>query len=76
MEERIKVREVTGVFDARDALETAVGALLESGSTGPTSTSWPAPMRSWKSSGGSTLPRGNWPTCRKLRGGSSERVRT
>jgi hypothetical protein len=31
MEGRIKVREVTGVFHSRDALETAVGALLESG---------------------------------------------
>lgn len=31
MEERIKVREVTGVFHSRNALETAVGALLESG---------------------------------------------
>jgi hypothetical protein len=30
-EERIKVREVTGVAHSRDALETAVGALLESG---------------------------------------------
>ena len=30
-EERIKVREVTGVFHSRDDLETAVGALLEEG---------------------------------------------
>jgi hypothetical protein len=29
--ERIKVREVTGVFHSREALETAVGALLEAG---------------------------------------------
>ena len=29
--ERIKVREVTGVFHSRDELETAVGALLEDG---------------------------------------------
>ena len=31
MKERIKVREVTGVFHSREALEAAVGALLESG---------------------------------------------
>ena len=30
-EQRIKMREVTGVCHSRDALETAVGALLESG---------------------------------------------
>src|SRR5918995_1217809 len=31
MDERIKVREVTGVFHSREELETAVGALLEAG---------------------------------------------
>jgi hypothetical protein len=39
---RVTVREVAGVFRARDVLDAAVGALLSSGSTARISMSWSA----------------------------------
>jgi hypothetical protein len=69
---RARVREVTGVFHSRAALDVAAGELLLMGfDRADVDVSWRASTRFERGSAPPMLPPRNWLTCRKRLGGPS-----